>query len=81
MGACLKTLLAWAKNGLGLTDIHVRVRSDNPAVEFYKKLGFREEKRVSLRKTNQSDKIVWVEDSAPSPVQLVYMTLDPNTLP
>lgn len=81
MAACLKTLLAWAKNGLGLTNIHVRVRSDNPAVEFYKKLGFREEKRVSLRKTTQPDKTIWVEDKISSPVQLVYMTLDPNLLP
>jgi len=81
MAACLKTLLGWAKNGLGLTNIHVRVRSDNPAVEFYKKLGFREEKRISLRKITQPEKTIWVKDSAPSPVQLVYMTLDPNLLP
>jgi RimJ/RimL family protein N-acetyltransferase len=81
MAACLKALLGWAKNGLGLHHIQVRVRSDNTAVEFYRKLGFHEETRVSLRKTTQADKIVWVEDSAPSPVQLVHMTLDPNSLP
>jgi RimJ/RimL family protein N-acetyltransferase len=81
MAACLKGLLAWAKSTLGLHDIHVRVRSDNPAVEFYRKLGFREEKRVSLRKTAEPGKIIWVEDSAPSSVQLVHMTLDPNSLP
>jgi len=81
MTACLKALLGWAKNSHGLPNIHVRVRSDNPAVEFYRKLGFREEKRVSLRKTSQPGKIVWVEESGPSPVQLVHMTLDPNSLP
>ncbi len=81
MAACLKALLAWAKNSLGLHHIQVRVRSDNPALDFYRKLGFREEKRVSLRKTTQAEKIIWLEDSAPSPVQLVHMTLDPNSLP
>jgi len=81
MAACLKGLLGWAKNSLGLRNIHVRVRSDNPALEFYRKLGFCEEKRVFLRKTTQADKIIWAEDNAPSPVQLVHMTLDPNSLP
>jgi RimJ/RimL family protein N-acetyltransferase len=81
MTACLKALLGWAKNGLGLENIRVRVRSDNPAVDFYRKLGFREEKRVSLRKTTQAEKIVWLEDNGPSSVQLVHMTLDPNSLP
>jgi len=80
MAACLKALLGWARNSLGLQHIQVRVRSDNPAVEFYKKLGFREERRVSLRKTIQGDKIIWAEDAAPSSVQLVHMTLDPNLL-
>lgn len=81
MMACLKTLLGWAKTTLGLPHVHVRVRSDNPAVEFYRKLGFTEERRVPLRKTVHPGKISWVEDpAAASPVQLVYMTLDSNLL-
>jgi RimJ/RimL family protein N-acetyltransferase len=81
MTVCLKALLGWAKNTLGLDDIHVRVRSDNPALEFYRKLGFQEKKRVSLRRTVHADKITWTEDTGASPVQLVYMDLDPNSIP
>ena len=79
MAAALKALLSWAKHHLGLHHVHVRVRSDNPAVAFYQKLGFREFKRVPLRKTDGQNKVVWVEDPSEgsSPVQLVYMEIDP----
>ncbi|HEX7859623.1 MAG TPA: GNAT family N-acetyltransferase [Verrucomicrobiae bacterium] len=80
MAAALKALLSWARHDLGLHEIHVRVRSDNPAVGFYKKLGFREFKRVPLRKSaDEKNKVTWVEDdsAASSAVQLVYMRIDP----
>lgn len=64
MSEALTTLLTWARFGLGLTELGVRVRSDNPALTFYRKLGFEECFRVPLRRTESSDKITWVEDPA-----------------
>jgi hypothetical protein len=81
MGKSLQALLCWAHHHLGLEKMHVRVRSDNPAVGFYNKIGFSELKRVPLRKTtNAEKKVTWVEDISVdgSSVQLVYMRMDPR---
>ncbi len=48
MTKALRSLLSWARTSLGLANIWVRVRSDNPAIEFYRKVGFVEKKRVDL---------------------------------
>jgi len=61
MSDALRTLLAWARHGLGLAHLSVRVRSDNPALGFYCKLGFHEQFRVPLRRTVIPDETVWVE--------------------
>lgn len=74
MSRALIMLLEWARTQLGLQEIGVRVRSDNPALEFYRKLGFREQHRVSMRRTVHPDRIVWSEDpSTPSGICLVHM--------
>lgn len=75
MKRALQTLLHWAQEQLGIDTLCVRVRSDNSALEFYKKVGFREFKRIGLRKTEDKNMIKWVEDvSMQSPVvSLVYM--------
>ncbi|MGV3772267.1 MAG: N-acetyltransferase, partial [Verrucomicrobiales bacterium] len=77
-----RELLRWAKWQLGLNDIHVRVRSDNPALGFYRKVGFQEFQRVALRKTEHPNKIEWVEDhsASASEVQLVYMRIAESIL-
>lgn len=62
MSQSLRTLLDWSRNSLGLREIGVRVRSENPALAFYQRLGFREFQRVPLRRTEQSGEIVWTED-------------------
>lgn len=62
MTQALRTLLVWAREQLGLRNLGVRVRSDNSALEFYRKLGFREVRRVPLRKSVEKDRIFWVED-------------------
>jgi len=62
MSAALRTLLRWAKGQLGLRNVAVRVLSDNPALHFYRKLGFLEVKRVPLRCEVQPGMISWVED-------------------
>lgn len=82
MSAALKTLLLWSVTHLGLNDVHVRVRSDNPALEFYRKLGFELLKRVPLRRTMEDRHVAWVEDPlvSDSPVSLVYMKLDSQKL-
>jgi RimJ/RimL family protein N-acetyltransferase len=77
MTEALRALIGWAKGQLGLSEISVRVRSDNTALQFYFKFGFAERWRVPLRKTEQNGKTVWVEDAtlASSPVALVHMRL------
>lgn len=64
MKRALLTLLSWARTHLGLKSIGVRVRSDNPAIEFYRKLGFEEVRRTPLRRVERADMIHWVEDQS-----------------
>lgn len=77
MRKALEALLGWARVQLGLCRLGVRVRSDNAALEFYRKLGFRESRRVPLRRVEEVDMIRWVEDPslAPSEPSLVHMEL------
>ena len=77
MTTALRTLLNWGRGQLGLDTIGVRVRSDNPALSFYRKFGFVEEKRVPLSSRIEPDKTVWYEDSAKTSagISLVYHSL------
>lgn len=74
MTLALHALLHWA-HSLGLEQAWVRVRSDNPAVAFYRKAGFAEVKRVPLAATIADGQITWTEDPAAGPAApaLVYM--------
>ena len=62
MKLALRTLLAWAGTALGLEELAVRVRSDNPAVAFYEKAGFREWQRVALVARRGAESTEWTED-------------------
>ena len=75
MKHALLTLVAWARGQLGLSDIGVRVLSDNKALVFYTDAGFTEVKRVPLRRVEQGDRILWVEDAGldSSSLSLVHM--------
>lgn len=76
MTKALLALLRWAHRDLGLTKaLNVRVRSDNPAVDFYLKLGT-ETRRVPLREIKEPGMTRWVEDEslARSSTELVYIT-------
>jgi RimJ/RimL family protein N-acetyltransferase len=65
MAASLTALLRWAREGLGLHDLWVRVLSDNPALHFYGRVGFQERRRVPLRREETAaGEFAWVE--APS---------------
>ena len=64
MGTALKTLFEWGRNQLELKDIFVRVRSDNSALKFYRKIGFRETHRTALFKRVEKNEIHWVEDDS-----------------
>ncbi len=77
MSEALRTLIKWANQRLELKDIGVRVRSDNTALEFYKKFGFVEVKRVPLQPAKSADGIVWTEDASlpPREPSLVHMHL------
>jgi RimJ/RimL family protein N-acetyltransferase len=75
MKLALQTLLRWAREQLGLERLAVRVRSDNPAVVFYEKVGFREWQRVPLVARPAAESIEWVEDATATQREpsLVYM--------
>lgn len=78
MKEALRLLLFWAEKSLGLSDAWVRVRSDNPAVHFYEKVGFVERKRVSLSVKNEGSTLIWYEDKnadkgAPALVYMEYI--------
>jgi len=62
MKLTLQTLLTWAQGQLGLRDLNVRVRADNAALEFYRKVGFREIRRIPLRAVETPGMVRWVED-------------------
>lgn len=74
MTEALQTLMSWARSQLGLERLGVRVRGDNPALEFYRKASFVERSRVPLRRMTAGDEIHWVEDPSADPaVALVHM--------
>jgi RimJ/RimL family protein N-acetyltransferase len=61
MLAAAGALCAWARSGLGLRQIGVRVMADNPAVGFYEKLGFRPVKDVALAYQGSAGEGRWME--------------------
>lgn len=63
MAAALRTVLGWAVGQLGLQEVAVRVLSDNPAIVFYKKIGFEETKRVPLKRIVADNSVSWIEDN------------------
>jgi RimJ/RimL family protein N-acetyltransferase len=78
MSASMLALIDWATGPLGLQRIFVRVRSDNPALTFYQRLGFVEQRRIPLR-LQQTAGITkhWVEDeAADSELFLVHLELE-----
>ncbi len=77
MGRALKSLIAWAKGQLRMATIGVRVRSDNPALEFYRRIGFVEHRRVPLSRRHESNMTVWYEnpEDVSSSVWLVHHRL------
>ena len=82
MAESLLQVLSWAIHSLGLERVGVRVRSDNPALGFYQKVGFVELKRVGLRISRDADMIRWIEDAslANQEVSLVHMILNHDAL-
>lgn len=77
MKRSLLALMQWSRDALGLQTLAVRVRSDNTAVDFYRKVGFCEYQRVPIVATAVPEGIHWAEDVAATdaPASLVYMQL------
>lgn len=77
MAKAFFTLLGWGYEQLGLETIGARVRSDNPSLNFFLKVG-RELKRVPLRRTEEPGMVRWSEDETlvTSPASLVYLIFD-----
>ena len=80
MKLSLQTLLHWAGQQLGLQTLGVRVRSDNTAVDFYRKVGFREIFRVPLRCVHELGMIRWVEAESleTGQIYLIHMLWEGN---
>lgn len=78
MKVSLLALMRWARDALGLHTLAVRVRSDNSAVEFYRKVGFREYQRVPIVASTVPGGIDWAENplAVDAPASLVYMQLE-----
>lgn len=83
MRTALLGLLSWARDALGLTELGVRVLSDNPAVRFYEGLGFATVRTVPLRMDPAQDGCSWVEDPSQSSStrQLLHMRLQQGGIP
>lgn len=75
MTSAVRTMIAWARGSLGLKRIGVRVRSDNSAVDFYKKVGFVEQRRVALRLEVEPGTRRWIEssDTRDPSLAVIYM--------
>jgi len=75
MTVALRTALDWASGPLGLKELGVRVRSDNSALAFYEKVGFREIKRVPMQRVESPGMVVWVENptAVDAKLSLVHM--------
>ena len=78
MKESLLILMRWARDVLGLKKQVVRVRSDNSAVEFYRKVGFEEYQRIPLVTSKGTDGMNWHEspNAKGYAASLVYMRLD-----
>jgi RimJ/RimL family protein N-acetyltransferase len=61
MARALQTLIEWSQDSLGIKKIGVRVLSDNPALAFYEKFGFREVERVPLQREASPVFVSWKE--------------------
>lgn len=74
MSSALRTLMDWSRGQLEISTLGVRVRSDNPALAFYRKLGFVEHRRVPLSCCREEDMIRWFEnpEDTESQVALVH---------
>ena len=81
MARAMAAILGFGYEQLGLETLGVRVRSDNPSLRFFQKLGT-ETKRVPLRRTEEPGVIRWSEDDTVAMPQasLVYLTFDRRRL-
>lgn len=82
MTVALHTLFDWAREHLKLSSFGVRVRSDNTALDFYRKAGFIETRRVPLRREEEEGFIRFVEaaEHEISTISLVHMNYRHRTL-
>jgi RimJ/RimL family protein N-acetyltransferase len=77
MSRSIRTMWAWGRAALGLDRLGGRVRSDNPALGFFEKMGVIEHARVPLRREEGGGEVRWVEDPSlePGGPSLVHIEL------
>jgi hypothetical protein len=75
MRIALTDLMTWAEHTLGLQSLGVRVRSDNPALAFYRSIGFADVRTEPLVRTEEAGMIRYSPSSEAqnTPVGLVHM--------
>jgi len=72
----LDAMWSWGREALGLARLRVRVRSDNDALRFYERAGFRELHRVPLRRHEDGDGVRWAEDPSAGDPGLMLVPLE-----
>lgn len=73
MTDAILALLHWTDRVLHLREAHLRVLADNPAVDFYRRVGFEEFGRVGLREVQTDDGIELVADPTATDATLLQM--------
>jgi hypothetical protein len=64
MEASVRTVMHWATDHLGLSELSLRVFADNGrAVRLYERCGFKTTRHIPLVKTIEADTTSWVEQS------------------
>ncbi len=85
MSVATKALLGWAKKTFQPSGFYLRTLDDNEhAIQFYKKLGFRQDGRQPLRRVESNGEINHVplaaDDMTPPDRYFVCMKLDPESI-
>jgi hypothetical protein len=74
MGRAFAAMMTWAGAALGIAKLSGRVRSDNPSLPFFPKIGLVESHRVPLVRTEEPGLVRYAEGAGPpSGVSLVHM--------
>jgi RimJ/RimL family protein N-acetyltransferase len=73
MSQAILALISWSARELGMAEVRVRVLADNPALAFYRRLGFVERCTIGLREVHTDDGIDLIEDEDATARRVVHL--------